>query len=50
MVILELYNLKKDIGEKNNLINQYPTIVNRLLEKMIAFRQKIKKKARPAVE
>ncbi len=46
--VVELYNLKKDISEKNNLAKQYPNIVSRLSERMIVFDKKMKKNARPA--
>jgi len=32
-----LYNLKEDIGESNNLIEQYPEIAKRLNKKLEAF-------------
>ena len=38
---LELYNLKRDIGEKNNLVDKYPKIVKRLHNKLIAWRKEV---------
>jgi len=38
---LELYNLKRDIGEKNNLTDKYPKIVKRLHNKLIAWRKEV---------
>lgn len=30
----ELYNISEDIGEKNNLVNVYPELVNKMKEKL----------------
>jgi arylsulfatase A-like enzyme len=38
---LELYNLKRDIGEKINLTDKYPEIVKRLHNKLIAWRKEV---------
>lgn len=38
---LELYNLKKDIGESNNLVNQYSDIADQLLKKLEAWRKEV---------
>lgn len=38
---LELYNLKRDIGEKNNLADKHPDIVKRLHNKLIAWRKEV---------
>ena len=38
---LELYNLKRDIGEKNNLTDKYPEIVKRLHNKLIAWQKEV---------
>jgi arylsulfatase A-like enzyme len=38
---LELYNLKRDIGEKNNLADKHPKIVKRLHNKLIAWRKEV---------
>jgi hypothetical protein len=32
-----LYNLEKDIGEKNNLIKQYPEVAKRLRQKYVQW-------------
>ena len=42
--IRELYNLKKDIGEKLNLIDQYPEIAKELQKKMDDFNESFAKK------
>lgn len=42
-----LYNLKTDIAEKNNLIDQYPEIVIQLKEAMKNFDAEVTKNARP---
>ena len=39
---LELYNLKLDVGEQNNLASKYPEKVMELHEKLIAWRTKTK--------
>jgi arylsulfatase A-like enzyme len=38
---LELYNLKRDIGEKNNLADKDPKIARRLHNKLIAWRKEV---------
>ncbi|MHC4193754.1 MAG: sulfatase/phosphatase domain-containing protein, partial [Planctomycetota bacterium] len=38
---LELYNLKRDIGERNNLADKHPKIVKRLHSKLIAWRKEV---------
>jgi len=38
---LELYNLKRDIGEKNNLADKHPDIVKRLHSKLIIWRKEV---------
>jgi hypothetical protein len=38
---LELYNLKRDIGEKNNLADKHPDIVKQLHNKLIAWRKEV---------
>ena len=38
---LELYNLKKDIGESDNLVTQYPDITDQLLKKLDAWREDV---------
>lgn len=38
----ELYNLKEDIGEKNNLVNDYPNIVNEMIKMLDDFYQTTK--------
>lgn len=37
----ELYNLKNDIGESDNLAAQYPEIVNQLIEKLNGWRHEV---------
>jgi arylsulfatase A-like enzyme len=39
---LELYNLKEDLGEKNNLAAKMPEKVKELHEKMLAWRAEMK--------
>ena len=41
---LELYNLKRDIGEKNNLTNKHPEIVKRLHTKLTTWRKEMNAK------
>ncbi len=36
---IELYNLKTDIGEQNNLADEYPEIVNRMLKLIEHYRE-----------
>ncbi len=36
---LELYNLKTDVGESNNLVNERPLVAERLREKLVAWRK-----------
>jgi hypothetical protein len=38
---LELYNLKRDIGEKHNLADKHPKIARRLHNKLIAWRREV---------
>lgn len=38
---LELYNLKDDIGESNNLVMQHPEIAKELMEKLNAWREDV---------
>ncbi|MSP08568.1 MAG: arylsulfatase [Chitinophagaceae bacterium] len=42
-----LYNLKKDISESLNKINEYPEIANELKNKLEIFDQNLKKETRP---
>jgi arylsulfatase A len=42
-----LYNLEKDISERNNVIKENPVIANELKTALEAFEQTIKKEARP---
>ncbi|ANW95369.1 arylsulfatase [Wenyingzhuangia fucanilytica] len=42
-----LYNLKTDIAEKNNVINQHPKIVAHLKKEMQKFEKEMDKNARP---
>ena len=44
----ELYDLKADISEKNNLKDKYPEIVKRLANMMEEFDSQLKANARPA--
>lgn len=37
----ELYNLKTDLGEQNNLADQKPELVKELLEKLVTWRKKM---------
>ncbi len=37
---LELYDLEKDIGEKNNLVNRRPVIADRMMKKLEAWLEK----------
>ena len=43
----ELYNLKNDIAEKNDVKNQYPEIVTQLKNEMKKFESEVTKNARP---
>jgi hypothetical protein len=43
----ELYNLRDDISEKQNLATEHPEIVRRLTEMMEAFDRDLKANARP---
>ena len=43
----ELYDLEADIGEKNNLANTHPQIVQRLTRTMEEFDRQLKTNARP---
>jgi arylsulfatase A-like enzyme len=45
---IELYDLKADISEKNNLLDKYPEIVERLTNMMKEFDSELKANARPA--
>jgi arylsulfatase A-like enzyme len=45
---IELYDLKADISEKNNLSDKYPNIVERLTDMMKEFDSELKANARPA--
>ena len=38
---LELYNLAKDVGEKNNLADKQPRLAERLQNQLIAWRKSI---------
>jgi len=38
---LELYNLKRDIGEKTDLVDRHPEIVKRLHNKLVAWRKEV---------
>jgi len=44
---VELYNLREDISEKNNLADKHPDIVKRLSERMERFDRELKANARP---
>jgi len=44
----ELYDLKTDISEKNNLTGRHPEIVKRLAGLMEEFDRELKANARPA--
>ncbi len=44
----ELYDLKADISEKNNLADKYPEIVKRLTSMMAEFDRELKANVRPA--
>ena len=44
----ELYNLRDDIGEQQNFIDQHPDIAERLRKMMEAFHQELRKNERPA--
>ncbi len=46
--IIELYNLKQDISESNNLAEKRPEIVKKLKTMMINFDKKLKEDMRPA--
>jgi arylsulfatase A-like enzyme len=41
---LELYDLKRDIGEKNNLADKRPDIARRLYDKLVAWRKEVNAK------
>lgn len=43
----ELYDLEADIGERNNLADTRPQIVQRLANKMKEFDHRLKANARP---
>ena len=43
----ELYNLKEDIGERNNLSSKYPDKVVQMKSSLIQFRKRMTKKQRP---
>ena len=45
---IELYDLKADISEKNNLSDKYPDIVKRLTDMMKNFDSELKANVRPA--
>ena len=45
---LELYDLKADVGEKNNIADEHPEIVKRLMDTMQKFDRELKANARPA--
>ncbi len=45
---VELYDLKADISEKNNLADKYPEIVKRLTSMMEEFDRELKANVRPA--
>jgi len=44
----ELYNLGIDMGEKNNLADQYPDIVNRLTKRLETFDRQLTQSKRSA--
>ncbi len=44
----ELYNLREDIGEKHNLADENPDLVEKLQNRMNAFDKKLKNNSRPA--
>jgi arylsulfatase A-like enzyme len=46
--VILLFNLKEDIGEKNNLAAQKPELVAQLTKRMLERDQEITKEARPA--
>jgi len=41
---MELYNLKEDIAEQNNLAGKHPEIVRRLHKKLKAWRKQVNAK------
>lgn len=41
---LELYNIKKDISEKNNLINELPEIAGQMHKRLVNWRESLKGK------
>jgi arylsulfatase A len=43
-----LFNLKEDLGEKNNLAEKHPEIVAKLMEQMLDYDTDLTKNARPA--
>ncbi|MFC2167107.1 sulfatase-like hydrolase/transferase [Acidobacteriota bacterium] len=45
---VSLYNLEEDIGERNNLANNNPEIVDRLRQRMNRFDSELNQHARPA--
>ena len=45
---IELYDLKADVSEKNNIADKYPEIVKRLTDTMQTFDRELKANARPA--
>ena len=45
---IELYDLKADVSEKNNIANKHPEIVKRLTDTMQTFDRELKANARPA--
>ena len=47
-LVSELYNLKDDLGERNNLATKHPDIVNELEELLIAHVERIEADTRPA--
>ena len=42
-----LYNLREDIGEQNNLVEQYPDLADELEQKLIEFDKELKATSRP---
>ncbi|MCH2207524.1 MAG: sulfatase-like hydrolase/transferase [Lentisphaerales bacterium] len=45
---LELYDLNKDVSEKNNLASQHPELVKELHAKLLAHKQAVQSNQRPA--
>ena len=44
----ELYNLEKDIGEKENLLEGNPEVAKQLLKRLITFEAELEANSRPA--